>query len=526
MKSTASLAVLLWIGGAALGGSRPAEAQALVDPGVAPVEGVLRTYCLSCHNARTRSGNLSLEGFSLAGVHDGATAEVGEKIARRLGTGMMPPPGMPRPDEPTLRAVVSRLESALDDAARRRPQAGRAMLRRLNRAEYANAVRDLLGLDIDAGALVPADNAAFGFDNIAEVLGVSPSLQERYLSAAETLAALAVGDTTAPPEEHTYTIRQDVSQDQHLEGLPFGTLGGARIRHTFPLDGEYELQVRLYRSNLGMMRGLQQAHPFEMTLEGARVHAASIGGPADLDAAFAKPTDAGDAIDRRLSTRVRIAAGPRDLTVAFAEPAAALDTMRLRPFLKSAQDTLDWTGRPHIQSVTIRGPFGVTASGDTPSRRRVFTCRPGPRVAEDACAREIVSTLLRRAYRQTVAPADLRRGMAMYAGGRREGTFETGIQRAVQFVLASPKFVFRVEREPSSVDARGLFRISDTELASQLSFFLWSTIPDDALLDAAARGALGESRGLEREVRRMLADPRSSALIANFVGQWLQLRNI
>ena len=528
MKATASLALLFWIGGAAFaGGGSAVEAQARVDrAGVPDGEGVLRTYCVSCHNARTRTGNLSLEGFSLAGVHDDTDAEVGEKIVRRLRTGMMPPPGMPRPNAATIAAVASRIESTLDEAAHRRPQTARATLRRLNRAEYANAVRDLLALDIDAGALVPADNAAFGFDNIAEALGVSPSLQERYLSAAERLAALAVGDTTVPPEEHTYTIRQDVSQDQHLDGLPFGTLGGARIHHTFPLDGEYEVQVRLYRSNLGLMRGLQLAHPFEMTLDGARVHSASVGGPADLDAAFETPTGTGDAIEGRLRTRVRIAAGPRDLAVAFAETAAPLDTMRLRPFLKSAHDTLDWTGRPHIQSVTIRGPFAVAGPGDTPSRRRVFTCHPGPRVAEDACARQIVSTLLRRAYRQAVAPADLRRAMTMFAAGRREGTFEAGIQRALQFVLASPKFVFRVEREPAVVDARGMFRITDTELASQLSFFLWSTIPDDALLDAAARDALRDPRALEGQVRRMLADPRSNAIVANFVGQWLQLRNI
>jgi hypothetical protein len=529
LDGPARLAAVL---GLAVAGSvvlgRPAvDAQAPVRASTGPVlEQVLGTYCLTCHNTRTQTGSLSLEGFGLASIHEGAGSEVGERVLRRMRSGMMPPAGMPRPDRATLSAVVARLEAALDGAEASRPQPGRAMLRRLNRSEYGNAVRDLLALDIDAASLVPSDNAAFGFDNIADALGVSPALQERYLSAAEKLAGLAVGDTHEPPDEHTYTIPQDVSQDQHIDGLPFGTLGGARLRHLFPLDGEYEFHVRLYRSNLGLVRGLQLAHPFELSLDGARVHGASVGGAADLDAAFEKPTDVGDEIDQRLSTRLRVAAGPREVGVAFAEAAAPLDTMRLRPFLKSAHDTLDWTGRPHIQSVTIRGPFKTSGAGDTPSRRRVFTCRPGPHISEDACARQIVTTLLRRAYRQAVDPTDLRRAMSMYTSGRREGAFDTGIQRALQFVLASPRFVFRAEREPAAVDARGMFRISHTDLASQLSFFLWSTIPDNALLDAAARGSIGTPAGLEGQVRRMLADPRSDAIVANFVGQWLQLRNI
>ncbi len=501
----------------------PLRAQA---PSAGPTaDAVIASYCVTCHNARTRTGDLSLEGFALAHLADGSRSEVGEKVLRRLRAGSMPPPGVRRPDAAVLRTVESEMVAALDGAELRNPQPGRALLRRLNRAEYANAIRDLLALEVDASALVPPDNAAFGFDNIAEVLGVSPSLQERYLSAAESVAALAVGDTAAPAEEHTYTIRQDVSQDTHLDGLPFGTLGGARIRHTFPLDGEYEFQVRLYRSNLGMMRGLQLLHPFELAVDGAPVHAATVGGAADLDAAFDKPTDAGDAIDRRLSTRARVSAGPRDVTLAFTEVAAPLDTVRLRPFLKSAQDTLDWTGRPHIQSVTIRGPFGATRPGDTPSRRRLFSCRPGPGLSETACARQILSALARRAYRQPVAPSDMRRVMAMYAEGRREGTFESGVQRALQFVLASPRFIFRAEHEPAGAPG-GRFRIDDLELASQLSFFLWSSIPDDALLQAATRGQLAEPRTLEAQVRRMLADPRASAIVTNFVGQWLQLRNI
>ena len=337
-----------------------------------------------------------------------------------------------------------------------------------------------------------------------------------------------MGDTTAAPEEHTYTIRQDVSQDQHLEGLPFGTLGGARIRHTFPLDGEYELQVRLYRSNLGMMRGLQQAHPFEMTLDGARVHAASVGGPADLEVAFEKPTEAGDAIDRRLSTRVRIAAGPRDLDRGVRRDGRAARHHAAAPVPEE-----------RARHAGLDRPAAHSERDDSRAVRRDGPGRhaqPPARSSRAAPARACPRTPARAASspRCCVAPigSPWRRRTCgarwrCMRGGRREGTFETGIQRALQFVLASPKFVFRAEREPAAVDARGLFRVSDIELASRLSFFLWSSIPDDELLDAADAGRAARSRPCSSaQVRRMLADPRSNALVDNFVGQWLQLRNL
>jgi len=486
-------------GGTSTPAAGPLDSQALVT-----------RYCATCHSRSGQAGGLRLDALDVSRFGAGEDAEVGELIIRRVRAGAMPPRGAPRPDAATLEAFAAWLEGERANAERLHPHPGRPRLRRLNRVEYGNAVRDLLGLSIDPAALVPPDNAAFGFDNISDVLGLSPTLQERYLAAADRVSALAVGDGTLEPEAHTYTIRQDVSQDRHIDGLPLGTLGGALIRHTFPLDGEYDLQVKLYRSNLGMMRGLQLAHPFELAIDGRPVRAATVGGPADLDAAFERPTETGDAIDARLSARVRVAAGPREVGVTFAEAAPSLDTVRLRPFLKSAQDTLDWTGRPHIQSLTIKGPFGPRSAGDTPSREAIFVCRPAQTSAETPCATRIVSRLLRRAYRQEVDRADLARAMRMYQAGRADGAFDTGIQRAIQFILASPKFIFRVERTTAAVPG-AVSPLSDLDLASQLSFFLWSSLPDDALLDAAGRGSLHEPRAFEAQIRRLLADRRSSA---------------
>ena len=425
-------------------------------------------------------------------------------------------------------------------AAAANPNPGASLLRRLNRAEYANAIRDLLAVDVDVASLLPPDNAAYGFDNIADVLGVSPSLQERYLAAAEKISALAIGDPGEGPASDTYRVRQDLSQNRHLEGLPLGTVGGLLVRHLFPLDGEYTFQVKLYRTNFGNLRGLEHPHEVEVTVDGQRVHTATIGGNADLAAAFEKPTDTADAIDARVSLRLPVKAGPHDVTIAFVENFAVADTARLRPFLKSAADTLDWTGRPHIQSLTISGPFKATGPGDTPSRRRIFACTPALRqaqgrpeqsrgtslAADTSCARQILSTLARRAFRRPVTDADVQPLLTFYEAGRREGTFETGIERALHVILASPKFVFRFERDPVNTVPGAVHRVSDIELASRLSFFLWSSIPDDELLEVAGAGRLKTPAVLEQQVRRMLADPRAHALVTNFAGQWLQLRNV
>jgi mono/diheme cytochrome c family protein len=495
------------------------DAQAVVSPRAA-----IDQYCISCHNARLASGELRLDTLDLS--TPGTDAEVWEKVVRKLQTRTMPPAGARRPDEATYRALIGSLTATLDRAAAAQPNPGRPMLRRLNRSEYANAIRDLLALNVDASALLPADDSAYGFDTIGDVLGVSPSLQERYLSAAAKISALAVGDTSRGPVAETYRVRQDLSQNLHLDGLPLGTVGGLAVQHMFPADGEYEFRIRLQQTNFGNLRGLDYPQQVETSIDGARVHVASIGGNADLAMMFEHPQNAGDAIEARLVSRVKVKAGARPVSVAFIRNLPIGDTRRIQQFLRSSVDTLDWTGLPHIQSVTITGPFNVSGPGDTPSRARIFTCRPGGASAEMACARRILSTLARRAYRQPIGEDDLTPLLGLFRAGRRESTFDAGIQQALQAILASPRFTFRIERDPSSVPAGRAFAVSDIELASRLSFFLWSSIPDEALLAVAANGTLHTPAVLEQQVRRMLADRKSEALVKNFAGQWLQLRNV
>ena len=479
---------------------------------------------MTCHNAKATIGGLALDG--LDADSPARDAAIWEKVVRRLQTRAMPPSGAPRPDEATYHALVESLVAGLDAAAVGRPYAGRPALRRLNRAEYGNAVRDLLALEIDPSALLPGDDSAFGFDTTGDVLNVSPALQERYLAAAAKIGALAVGDPSRGPVEDTYRVRQDVSQNQHVEGLPPGTIGGLRVRHFFPLTGEYTFQVRLQHTNFGNLRGLDYPHDIEVTVDGRRVHTARIGGEDDLAAMFAAPQQAGQAIEARLAVRLRFDAGPRAVTAAVIRNFGLGDTRRLQPFLRSSANTLDWTGVPHIQSLTITGPFPPTASGDTPSRRRIFVCRPERAAAEIPCATRIIRGLARRAYRQPVTAGDLAPLLALYQEGRAGASFESGIQRALQALLASPRFLFRVERDPARVRPGEAYPLSDVELASRLSFFLWSSLPDDELLELAAAGRLRDRKVLARQVTRMLADARAQALVSNFAGQWLQLRNV
>jgi hypothetical protein len=499
----------------------------------------LSTYCAGCHSERqktpaTQSGVI-LDNVDLQTI--GAHPEMWERVVRKLRARAMPPAGARRPDEATYRALTEWIEAQLDEAAAARPRPGRPALHRLNRAEYANAVRDLLALDVDVASLLPADDSAYGFDNIADVLGVSPSLQERYLSAADVISSLAIGDVQAPAVEETYRVPQDLSQNEHIEGLPLGTMGGLRIDRTFPVDGTYDIRVRFFRTNFGNLRGLEHAHDVEMALDGTRLRMVSIGGDKDLRAAFERPTETADEIDARLAIRLPLTAGPHTLTIAFVENLPLADTARLQPFLRSSYDTLDWTGRPHLDRVTITGPFDVKNPGTTPSRARIFTCHPladlsrrTSRVettSEGGCARQILATLTRRAYRQPAVDADLPAILQFFEKSRgQQGSFDAGIQAALQLILASPKFVFRPELDPPGAAQGSVYRISDVELASRLSFFLWSSIPDDELLTAAGAGRLHDAAVLERQVRRMLADPKADALVANFAGQWLQLRNL
>ena len=371
---------------------------------------VLNQYCVPCHNARAKTAatqtGVVFDTADLSAV--AANSPLWEKALRRLDAGTMPPPGARRPDAAQSHVLTAFLESELDRADLAHPHPGRPLLHRLNRAEYANAVRDVLAVDIDAASLLPPDDSAYGFDNVADVLGVSPSLQERYLSAAETVAALAVGDVHQPVVTDTYTVRQDLSQNQHEEGLPLGTMGGTRIQRWFPLDADYDIKLRFFRTNFGNLRGLEHPHPVELAVDGTRVRFATIGGEDDLKAAFETPTETADAIDARFAVRIPLTAGRHTITVSFAENAPLVDTNRLQPFLRSSYDTLDWTGRPHVDRVTITGPFAVKGPGHTPSRTRIFTCHPSVGgVSESACANEILSALVRRAYREPSAGKDL-----------------------------------------------------------------------------------------------------------------------
>jgi hypothetical protein len=532
-----SIAVLsLWLGSVAW--SVPQAVTAAAGPqAAAPAaaaaserEAVDR-YCVSCHNDRLKTSGLSLEKLDISKAD--SSPDVWENVARKLQARSMPPQGARRPDEATYRALERAIEDRLDAAAAARPNPGAPILHRLNRSEYANAVRDLLALDVDVTSLLPPDDSAYGFDNISDVLGVSPSLQERYLSAAARIAAIAVGAPDITAGSDTFRIRQDLSQDQHIEGLPLGTIGGTSVRYTFPLDGDYVFQVKLYRTNLNIMRGLEYAHDVEFAIDGRRAYVATIGGPEDLASLFDKPTDTSDAVDARLRVRVPVTAGPHIVSVAFVEDPPVQKPDRLQPFLRSSIDNFDWAGRPHMQTFTITGPFNATGAGDTPSRRKIFTCSPKSRrssgavePSEGGCAEKILSTLARRAYRGPVSAIDQQRLMKIYQEGRQGATFERGIEAALVRILAAPRFVFRLERDPANVKPGTPYRLNDVELASRLSFFLWSSIPDDELLSAAEQGRLKDPATLDAQVRRMLADPRSQALVDNFAGQWLHLRNV
>jgi len=513
------------LGGAlALAGCVFVPLAASAQPSAVDYNGVVTKYCVTCHNERTKTAGLLLDKANIADPT--ASADIWEKAIRKMRVGMMPPQSAPHPDPQAQASLISYLTTALDRAGAVHPNPGRPLVHRLNRAEYAYAIRDLLALDVDSSALLPPDDAAYGFDNIADALGISPILLERYLTAAGKISSLAVGDPTTGPAGETFRIRQDASQDIHIEALPVGTVGGILAKTTLPLDGTYDFSIRLFRTNLGVVRGLEYEHQLEYTVDGARVHLSKVGGEDDFRANLKNMTKAGDDVEARAHVRIPLKAGPHVITAAFLERTDAINPLRLQPFIRSSNDTLDTIGHPHLDTFTLTGPYNPTGSGDTPSRRKIFTCKPATNGEEDGCARRIIGTLARRAYRGNVAAGDLDRLHDFYLLGRRQGTFETGVQTALQRILASPKFAFRVERDPANVPAGTVYRISDLELASRLSFFLWSSIPDDQLLRVAATGTLHTPAVLHQQVRRMLADQKSDAVITNFAGQWLYLRNL
>ncbi|HJN44918.1 MAG: hypothetical protein CL477_07635 [Acidobacteria bacterium] len=480
------------------------------------VSAVLDQYCVTCHNERLQTAELALDGLDLSDVS--ADAETWEAVVRKLRLRVMPPTGRPRPDDATNDAVASWFETALDSAAAADPNPGRRpALHRLSRTEYQNAVRDLLALDdlpkeLDIEVMLPADNATSGFDNLADLLFVSPTLMERYLGAARRISRLAVGDPTMLPIVDTYRIDRDLVQDRHVEGLPLGTRGGTRVRSHLPLDGEYLITVVFPGA-------AREPHEVEVSVDGERVGLFTIGeNPPERPASGVFTFDA----DPDVQVRVSLRAGPREVAVAFLPKSGAVSGGLVRSARSRSR-------QPSIASLIVSGPYGADGAGDTPSRRHIFSCRPGTGAAvgdEQACAREILSTTARRAYRRPVTGQDLERLLPFYEQGRAEGGFERGVQRAIERVLVSPEFLFRVERDPAGVAAGDVYRVTDLELASRLSFFLWASIPDDELLDLASRGELGAPGVLDQQVQRMLADPRSEALVTNFAEQWLYLRDI
>ncbi len=456
----------------------------------------LKQYCLTCHNSRARTGGLALDALDPARV--GPHAETWEKVVRKLRTGMMPPSGAPRPDRARLDAFAASLETRLDRAATSGAHLRTPALHRLNRAEYTNAIRDLLDVEVDVSSLLPSDDSNEGFDNIAEALGVSPVLIQGYVSAAMKISRLAVGDRSAAPAQVTYAAPAGLVQDRHLDGLPLGTRGGLLVRHTFPLDAEYEF-----------------------TVGGAGPPAAG-GGPA-ID--FTLDGERGAAQTPR-KFRMSVTAGPHTIAVAIPDRQRGAGVDEAYSDFRAAGGGFITAGA--VQNVGILGPFNVKGPGDTPSRRRILACRPiGAGAAdEQQCARRILTTLARRAYRGAVAPAEIDTLMSFYAQGRQDGDFESGIQMALARILVAPRFLYRMEEEPAAAAPGTIHQVSDVELASRLSFFLWSSIPDDTLLELAAQNRLSDRATLVAQVRRMLADPKAAALVENFGGQWLSLRQL
>ncbi len=495
----------------------PAPSPA-ASAGALPDQALVQKYCQTCHNNRVKTGGISFEGTPVAEA--GTHSEIFEKALVKLRGGMMPPQGSPRPDDATMNAFIVSLENTLDAQARQNPDPGFKPVHRLNRTEYGNVVRDLLDLEVDVADLLPADDESHGFDNIAGVLRVSPSLLEQYLAAARKISGVAVG-TDTDLVRAGYRIPPDDSQEDHVEGLPLGTRGGLLFKHQFPQDAEYEFAVFLMRNIVGYMTGLEFPHQLEISIDGERVFLAKVGGEEDNLASDKNMSETANKIDQRLKTKVKVSAGPHMVGITFVRRNAAESDEPLQPHERN-HDLQDMNGLPLIDHVSVTGPYNPTGPGDTPSRRRVFSCRPAKAAEEAGCARTILSTVARRAYRRPVTEGDMAPIMALYAEGRKKGNFEHGVERGLRLVLTNPKFLFRTETSPAAGNAK----VSDVELASRLSFFLWSSIPDDTLLTLASQNRLSQPAVLDQQVKRMLNDPKAHALVENWASQWLMLRNL
>ena len=513
----------------AAGGAGPAGAQGAPD--AAAPRALLDRYCVACHNDRARQAGLTLESIDAGRVGRVAgEVETWEKVVRKLRGRAMPPPGRPRPAAAAYDVAAAALETALDAAAAADPNPGRPPIHRLNRVEYRNAIRDLLALEIDERALLPPDESGYGFDNVADVLSVSPVLLDRYMAAAGKIGRLALGDAVIRPAVETYTVPYTRWQEGRMsEDLPFGSRGGLAVRHHFPLDGEYVIRLELQRAYGNHIRGLQEPNDVELRVDRARIGRFTVGGDGVRAPwnAVSRPSLYEQTADEGLEVRLDVAAGARLVSAAFVDRAAVAEgVLEPRPGVSSLAYARDRNAAMALGSIEIRGPYGGTTPRDTASRRRVFSCYPETPADEAGCAAEILSTLARRAFRRPVDEADVEPLLALYDEGRREGGFEQGVQFALRGILIDPEFLFRIERDPAGAAPGTAHAVTDLELASRLSFFLWSSLPDDALIDLAAAGRLREPGVLETQVARMLDDPRSDAFVDNFFGQWLLLRNM
>jgi hypothetical protein len=480
-------------------------------------------YCLDCHNAIDQEAGLVLEDFDLTALSE--NAPVMEKMLLKLEGRLMPPPGGPRPADEAIESMTDLLEVSLHEAALENPQLGRASIHRLNRSEYGNAVRDLLALDIDPAEYLPADDEGYGFDNIADILRVSPSLMEQYLSASSKIAALAVGDPQTQVVNSVYRAPPDLGQYRHIEGLPLGTRGGLKFDHYFPLDAEYDFAVFLTRNIVGYMTGLEWPHELEISVDGEQVFIAPVGGEEDNLMSDQNFSEAANTIDARLRTRAFVEAGQHEVTVAFLRRNSAQTQEPLELHTRD-QDLQNMNGVPLVDYVTLIGPINPAGPGNTASRERIFSCQPVTAAEELPCAEEILSRLGRLAYRKPLNEEELGALLDLYEHGREGMTFERGIQTAIRFLLSNPRFLFRSTENPAGAKPGDIFPYDDLTLASRLSFFLWSSIPDDELLALAERNELSDPEIYEQQVLRMLDDPRSSALVDNFASQWLFLRNL
>jgi hypothetical protein len=488
-------------------------------PSTASQHALVDQYCSACHNDQQKSGAVTLTKLDLA--HPDQSAELAEKAIRKVRAGLMPPAGMPRPDQIAANAFATSLETEIDRASAAHPNPGRPSLHRLNRFEYANSVRDLLGLEIDPASFLPPDDSSHGFDNMAEVLNLSPTLMEGYIKAAGRISRLAVGDPAMSPVVETYHVPQSFSQTQHVDGAPFGTRGGIAVRHIFPADGEYVFKMSFYYSSIGPVFGAS-SKPGEQKIEVA------INGERAALLDFNPSMKVSD--DLR-TPPIKVKAGPQTVSVSFLVTYSGPVEDFVMPFQQSLADLSTGhipglTALPHLRDVGVSGPYHATGVSETVSRSKIFVCRPASPAEEVPCAKKIVSNLARQAYRRPTTDSDLEELLSLYQAGRNKGDFEAGIRMAVQAIVADPQFVFRFERTPSGVSPGTNFQISDLELASRLSYFLWSSAPDDQLITVASHGKLRDPAMFEQQVRRMLADPRAEALATSFAEQWLGLRNL